>query len=96
MSTRSPRLLLIDSDGFSPNAAATGLPALHYPARDEDRGVTADAIERRFEAAGWEPAWRCVCVPVKRLSPSYGMYHRCHYHSTTHEALGVRRCAGRC
>jgi uncharacterized protein YjlB len=57
------------------------LPLLFYPggARDLD----AAGIERLFRSHGWSGAWRAGIYP----------YH--HYHSTTHEVLGVYRGAAR-
>lgn len=45
--------------------------------------VTAKSIEDQFSKNKWTPQWR------------YGMYHQSHYHSTTHEALGVFKGSAR-
>jgi len=53
----------------------SALPVVIY------RGALADAsaegMERLFDSNGWPSAWR------------YGVYDYHHYHSTTHECLGV-------
>ncbi|TFY74687.1 hypothetical protein EWM64_g9325 [Hericium alpestre] len=43
------------------------------------KDVGPDAIAARFEQNAWIRQW------------TYGMYDRSHYHSTTHEALGIFR-----
>lgn len=66
-------------DDFPNNAR---LPVLVYHgAFDPDEGDLADAIARRFAANGWSGGWRD------------GIYPFDHYHSTTHEVLGI--AAGR-
>ena len=68
-----PLSFRFDDDGTIPNSP---LPLLVY--RD---AVPADptAIERRFAANRWPPAWRDGVHP----------FH--HFHSTAHEVLGVAR-----
>lgn len=57
------------------------LPSLIY-AGAVDR-PTPEALEALFDANGWPSAWR------------YGVYDFHHYHSTTHECLGVARGSAR-
>jgi uncharacterized protein YjlB len=68
-----PETFLFDDDGAIPNST---LPLLVYRA-----AAPADphAIEQRFAANRWPPAWRAGVHP----------YH--HFHANTHEALGVAR-----
>ncbi len=68
-----PETFLFDDDGAIPNSR---LPVLVYRA-----ALPADpaAIEQRFAAHRWPPAWRDGVHP----------FH--HFHANTHEALGVAR-----
>ena len=68
-----PETFLFDDDGAIPNSR---LPLLVYRA-----ALPADpaAIEQRFAANHWPPAWRDGVHP----------FH--HFHANTHEALGVAR-----
>ena len=70
---REPETFLFDDDGAIPNSR---LPLLVYRA-----AVPADpaAIEQRFAANRWPPAWRDGVHP----------FH--HFHANAHEALGVAR-----
>ena len=68
-----PETLLLADDGIFPNSR---LPVLLY------RGVVAPdagagALERLFKGNGWAPQWRDTVFT----------FH--HYHSKTHECLGV-------
>jgi uncharacterized protein YjlB len=71
--TPQPRVLRFEDTGEFPNSR---LPVLVYPGALRG-GDLAEAFERRFDAHGWRPAWRA------------GLYDFHHYHSTSHEALGV-------
>jgi uncharacterized protein YjlB len=62
----------LTDDGTYPNNAR--LPLLVYAAA---LGTDPDAIEARFDAHGWPPAWR------------FGVFDFHHYHATAHEVLGV-------
>jgi uncharacterized protein YjlB len=70
-----PEQLRFKDDGVFPNS---DLPLLVYrqafPTEAEDR---ASIIEQCFAENGWTNSWR------------NGVYSFAHYHSTTHEALGV-------
>lgn len=71
----TPRTLRLEDDGTIPNS---DLPLLLYErALDPTAGDLAAAFERRFAANGWTGSWRNGIYP----------YH--HYHSTTHEVLGI-------
>ena len=68
-----PQTFTFADDGAIPNSK---LPVLVYRS-----AVPADAaaIERRFAANAWPPAWRNGVHPFQ------------HFHSNAHEALGVAR-----
>jgi uncharacterized protein YjlB len=71
--TAAPETFIFPDDGAIPNSS---LPLLVYRA-----AITPDpsAIEQRFAANHWPPAWRAGVHP----------FH--HFHANTHEALGVAR-----
>lgn len=70
-----PERLQFADDGTIPN---NPLPLLLYRAAFDARGEAGAAwLERRFADNGWRGAWRWTIYP----------FH--HYHSTTHEVLGV-------
>ncbi|ORX82963.1 hypothetical protein K493DRAFT_320349 [Basidiobolus meristosporus CBS 931.73] len=67
--------------GNFPNSEFHQLPLLLYQhvlslSEVEDAG---EFVEELFEKNGFQPQWR------------YGMYKRSHYHSNTHEILGIIR-----
>lgn len=68
-----PETFTFAADGAIPNSKA---PMLLYRAAVP---ADPDAIEARFAANAWPPAWRDGIHP----------FH--HFHSTAHEALGVAR-----
>lgn len=78
---RKPRTYDFDSDGKTPN---NRLPLVIFkhavPFRDFD---PASVFEKLFAANGWKEAWRDV------------MYGFEHFHSETHEVLGIVRGAVR-
>jgi uncharacterized protein YjlB len=63
-----------DDDGAFPNSR---LPLLIYPAAISAGEASAEAMEALFARHGWPPQWRSDIYP----------FH--HYHSTTHECLGI-------
>lgn len=67
-------------DGSFPNNV---LPVIIYRQALPDAAVSADALEDLFDANGWPSAWR------------WGVYDYHHYHSNTHECLGVARGSAR-
>lgn len=73
--TSAPEQLHFEDDGSIPNSA---LPLLLYRAAFQARGEAgARWLEQRFADNGWTGAWRWTVYP----------FH--HYHSVTHEVLGV-------
>ena len=76
---RKARPTVFDDDGVIPNNQR--LPFIHYrsPVRVIDSKDPAAIFEGLFEANGWKGAWRD------------GIYDYAHYHSRTHEVLGIAR-----
>jgi len=66
-------------DGTIPNNAR--LPLIYYrsPVRLAGAGDPAQVFEQLFESNGWTDTWRD------------GIYDYVHYHSGTHEVLGIAR-----
>ena len=66
-------------DGIIPNNAR--LPLIYYrsPVRLAGAGDPAAVFEQLFETNGWTDSWRD------------GIYDYAHYHSATHEVLGIAR-----
>ncbi len=78
---RSVRALRFEDDGRIPNSR---LPLLLYPgALAGETGDLAGSLERRFAENGWGGGWRNGIFP----------FH--HYHSTSHEVLGIARGSAR-
>jgi len=70
-----PRKMLFKDDGKIPNSK---LPLIIYKDAFDDRGRNgASWLERRFSRNNWTNSWR------------NGIYSFHHYHSTSHEVLGV-------
>ncbi|MCD7099293.1 cupin domain-containing protein [Stenotrophomonas sp. MMGLT7] len=70
-----PQTLVFDDDGSIPNSR---LPLLLYRGAFAARAdAGARWLEQRFASNGWTGAWRWTVYP----------FH--HYHSNTHEVLGV-------
>jgi uncharacterized protein YjlB len=63
-------------DGRFPNSV---LPVIIYRQAISSADVTPEALEALFDGNGWPSQWRA------------GVYDFHHYHSTTHECLGVAR-----
>ena len=76
---RKPHLLCFKDDGETPNNAR--YPAILYrsPVQLPDVFDSAAIFEDLFEANGWKDAWR------------NGMYDFLHFHTHTHEVLGLAR-----
>lgn len=67
---------IVPANGAFPNNGQ--LPVVLYRAAFDPAGDDlAGAMERRFQEHGWSGGWRD------------GIYPFAHYHSTTHEALGI-------
>jgi uncharacterized protein YjlB len=77
--SRKPHTAFFSDDGVVPNNRR--LPFIHYrsPLRVADFRDAAAAFEQLFEHNGWRDSWR------------NGIYDYVHYHSGTHEVLGIAR-----
>lgn len=67
-------------DGAIPNNV---LPVVIYRQAIAENHVSAEALEALFDGNGWPSAWR------------WGVYDYHHYHSNTHECLGVAQGSAR-
>lgn len=76
---RKARTTMFRDDGSIPNNPR--LPFIHYrsPIRLADSDDPAAVFEDLFKANGWGDSWR------------NGIYDYAHYHSRTHEVLGIAR-----
>jgi uncharacterized protein YjlB len=76
---RTPRTTMFRDDGDIPNNPE--LPFIHYlgAVALPERGDPAAVFEELFERNGWGNSWR------------NGIYDYVHYHSGTHEVLGIAR-----
>jgi len=76
---RAPHTTMFRDDGVIPNNP--NLPFVHYlgAVALPERGDPAAAFEELFARNGWGDSWR------------NGIYDYIHYHSGTHEVLGVAR-----
>jgi uncharacterized protein YjlB len=76
---RKPLTTRFKDDGAVPNNPK--LPFIHYrsPVRLPHNADAAAVLEQLFEHNGWRDSWR------------NGIYDYVHYHSGTHEVLGIAR-----
>jgi uncharacterized protein YjlB len=76
---RKPHAIWFEDDGAIPNNSR--LPFIHYrsPVRLTHAQDPAAVFEDLFDVNGWKDSWR------------NGIYDFLHYHSSTHEVLGVAR-----
>src|ERR1700692_4138248 len=76
---RKAHAVTFEDDGAIPNNVR--LPFIHYrgPVRLTHAQDPAAVFEDIFESNGWKDSWR------------NGIYDFLHYHSSTHEVLGVAR-----
>jgi uncharacterized protein YjlB len=76
---RKAHAVMFEDDGAIPNNAR--LPFIHYrsPVRLTQAQDPAAVFEGLFESNGWTNSWRD------------GIYDFLHYHSSTHEVLGIAR-----
>jgi uncharacterized protein YjlB len=76
---RTPHTTMFRDDGIIPNNPK--LPFIHYlgAVALPERGDPAAVFEELFERNGWGNSWRD------------GIYDYVHYHSGTHEVLGIAR-----
>ena len=74
---QEPQVFNFKDDGATPNNPA--LPFLYYPAAVNLSGAADPAaiFEHLFASHGWNGSWR------------NGIYSFTHFHTTTHEALGI-------
>lgn len=74
-SMKKPQTLYFEDDGRTPNSC---LPTLLYRGVRARAGITlVETLEQLFREHDWPPQWRG------------GIYQYHHYHSRSHEALGV-------
>jgi uncharacterized protein YjlB len=76
---RRAHAAMLEDDGATPNNPR--LPFIHYrsPVRLAPAQDPAAVFEDLFESNGWKDSWRD------------GIYDFLHYHSSTHEVLGIAR-----
>jgi uncharacterized protein YjlB len=77
--TRKAHLLRFKDDGETPNNSWLAMILYRSPVRLPDRFDSAAVFEELFAANGWEDSWRD------------GMYDFLHFHTHTHEVLGIAR-----
>ncbi len=78
-----PEALRLEDDGFVPNHPSWPLLLYRQAVRLPNEADPASVVEKLFERNGWGGTWR------------NGIYGYTHYHSQTHEALGVARGSAR-
>ena len=76
---RKPHLLRFKDDGETPNNSRLAMILYRSPVRLPHRFDPAAVFEELFAANGWQDSWRD------------GMYDFLHFHTHTHEVLGVAR-----
>ena len=77
---------IVHDDGQFPNCSIQNLPVLIYKSAFPSYGSPselANTIEETFTNNGYPPQWR------------FGLYEYPHYHSTSHEILGVFKGSAR-
>lgn len=77
---------IVNDDGQFPNCSIQNLPVLIYKSAFPSSGSPselANKIEETFAHNGFPPQWR------------FGLYEYAHYHSTSHEILGVFKGSAR-
>jgi len=77
---------IVKDDGQFPNCSIQNLPVLIYKSAFPANGSSselASKIEKTFQSNGFPPQWR------------FGLYEYPHYHSTSHEILGVFKGSAR-
>jgi uncharacterized protein YjlB len=76
---RKPHLFRFPDDGQTPNNPRLALVLYRTPVRFPDRLDPAAVFEELFAANGWKESWR------------NGVYDFLHFHTRTHEVLGIAR-----
>jgi uncharacterized protein YjlB len=77
--SRKPHAILFQGDGETPNNPRCPLILYRSPVGLMDASDPAAVFEVLFDANGWKPAWRD------------GIYPYNHFHTGTHEVLGIAR-----
>jgi uncharacterized protein YjlB len=80
---RKPRTILLKDDGIIPNHPHWPLILYRGAVRQDGRFDPAAVFEELFANNGWGAFWR------------NGIYDYVHYHSRTHEVLGIARGQGK-
>jgi uncharacterized protein YjlB len=81
--SRKPHLFRFKNDGETPNNPHFPMILYRSPVRLPKSFDTAAVFEDLFEANGWGDSWRD------------GMYDFLHFHTRTHEVLGIARGTAR-
>jgi len=76
---RKAHTAMFQDDGDIPNNQSLPFVRYHSPVRLLAEQDPAATLERLFESNGWRHSWR------------NGIYDYMHYHSATHEVLGIAR-----
>ena len=76
---RKPHLLRFKDDGETPNNARCPMILYRSPVKLSRDFDPAAIFEQLFDANGWKESWR------------NGMYDYLHFHTHTHEVLGIAR-----
>lgn len=76
---RKPHAILIQGDGETPNNPALPLVLYRSPVNFAGAQDPAAVLEVLFAGNGWKPAWR------------NGIYPFNHFHTGTHEVVGIAR-----
>jgi uncharacterized protein YjlB len=74
MPATTPKTFLFKDDGSIPNSR---YPLLIYQGMTSDTDASVEELEKKFQSNNWSNTWRG------------GLYSFHHYHSNTHEVLGV-------
>jgi len=77
--SRKPHLLRFKDDGETPNNRRLPMILYRSPVRLREKFDPAAIFEELFAANGWKEAWR------------NSMYDFLHFHTHTHEVLGIAR-----
>jgi len=76
---RKPNLFRFSDDGETPNNPKLPLILYRSPVKLREEFDPAAIFEKLFAANGWKDSWRD------------GMYDYLHFHTATHEVLGIAR-----
>ncbi|KAE8260843.1 hypothetical protein A4X13_0g82 [Tilletia indica] len=90
-----PQVILLESDGYSPMARPSNLPALHYKhalthlLTEPSAAASSDESSRKKPKTAAERVEGHLKSHGWESTWRFGMYKHAHYHSTTHELLTV-------